>query len=431
MEKSDRTAAPAVSDQVPALVLSANGLVVRRDPGAPELQESALLAVHLAENIGTQLGLPELSGLEVRLDVRQLMLLRRSDGGLEVRQLLLPARLSERARWTGGGGSDQAALDSLRDVPGVHGSFVISDLGRLLASDFPTLLDEAGTAAVGLLVLRLTEVFPRADESLLLCTLRYGSQLLFLRAVQGGVLCVLAAATVSLPAARMAMTLVANRYNRPGGEPSGPKPAPAPLLERTAMLVHAAPVEPPEVQAVLAQAAVMRPTGILWKLGIGVAAIGIGMVAVTIALTPLKRRRQTQQETSQTIITSSPAAPAEPTLPSVAAPAEPARPPVDEPAPPAEPAPLVAVEEDEPPVPAAVRANPAAVTEADEPPRPRRTLSATTGDWPRATTRKRPARRVLPAPPVLTSPRTFTPTEPPARPRRRIDPRDPYALDTR
>ena len=381
-------------------MLSADGEVVRRDPGAPELQESALLAANLAENIGTQLGLPDLSALEVRLDLRQLMLLRRSDGGLEVRQLLLPARLSERARWTGGSGTDRAALDSLRDVPGVHGSFVISDLGRLLASDFPTLLDEAGTAAVGLLVLRLTEVFPRADESLLLCTLRYGSQLLFLRAVQGGVLCVLAAATVSLPAARMAMNLVANRYNRPGGEPSGPKPAPAPLLERTAMLVHAAPVEPPEVQAVRAQAAAMRPTGILWKFGIGVAAIGIGMVAVTIALTPLERNRQAQQETSQTIITSSPAAPTEPTPP-IAAPAPPAL--------------REAVEE-------------------DEPPPPRRSLAATTSDWPtpRSTTRKRPARRVTTPPPELAPPpRAFTLSEPPPRPRRPIDPRDPYALDTR
>src|SRR6185436_15517768 len=196
MEKSDRSAAPAPSDPVPALVLSAEGMVVRRDPGAPELHDSALAAVNQADGIGGQLGLPDFSALEVRLDVRQLMLSRQPDGGLEVRQLMLPARPSDRVRWTGAG-PDQPGLDSLRDVPGVHGSFVISDLGRLLASDFPTLLDEGSTAAVGLQVLRLCEVFPRADESLILCTLRYGAQLLFLRAVQGGVLCVLAAATVS------------------------------------------------------------------------------------------------------------------------------------------------------------------------------------------------------------------------------------------
>jgi predicted regulator of Ras-like GTPase activity (Roadblock/LC7/MglB family) len=104
-------------------------------------------------------------------------------------------------------------LSSLRDVQGVHGSFFISPAGRLVAKDLPSVFDEALFAEVGPRLLRLQETLMSTGDDLEMCLLRYNEHKLFLRPTLTGSLCVLMAATINLPALKMAVHLATRRVN--------------------------------------------------------------------------------------------------------------------------------------------------------------------------------------------------------------------------
>lgn len=115
-------------------------------------------------------------------------------------------------------GSLDSALAALRDVPGVQGSFAVSDLGRLFARDMPPLFGDDVLSEVGPRALRLRETFSNGPDDLLSCTIRYADFHVVLRPLRDGILCVLVAEGTNLPALKMAMTLASRRLSSFLGE---------------------------------------------------------------------------------------------------------------------------------------------------------------------------------------------------------------------
>jgi predicted regulator of Ras-like GTPase activity (Roadblock/LC7/MglB family) len=118
----------------------------------------------------------------------------------------------------------QAALAPLRDLPQVQGSFVFSEMGRLLARDLSALFGDDILAEVAPRALRLCETFSNGHEELRGCTLRYATHLVLLRPMRDGVLCVLASNDVNVLALRMGVNLTVRRLNHaldPTGSPAG------------------------------------------------------------------------------------------------------------------------------------------------------------------------------------------------------------------
>jgi len=122
-----------------------------------------------------------------------------------------------------GGGPPQAGpLAQLRDVPGIEGSFVVSDMGRLLARDMPPVFDDDVLGEVGPRALRLRDTLGYAGEDLDSAVVRYADYLFFLRPLNDGVLCVLTTQSVNVPAVKMAMNLCARRLEGGRPVPAGP-----------------------------------------------------------------------------------------------------------------------------------------------------------------------------------------------------------------
>jgi hypothetical protein len=105
------------------------------------------------------------------------------------------------------------ALRSLRDIKGIQGSFVVrAGTGELLGRDVPAVIDDAVLAGVGPRIDRLLTIVesPNPTESV---ALRFGDQRLDVKRMGTAHLCVLAEATVSPPALRMAMKLVGRKLD--------------------------------------------------------------------------------------------------------------------------------------------------------------------------------------------------------------------------
>jgi predicted regulator of Ras-like GTPase activity (Roadblock/LC7/MglB family) len=120
-------------------------------------------------------------------------------------------------------GAANTPLLQLRDVPGIEGSFVVSDMGRLLARDMPPVFGDDVLGEVGPRALRLRDTLAYAGEELDAAVIRYADYLLFLRPLSDGVLCVLSAQGVNVPAVKMAMNLCARRLQGQGPPPPGPR----------------------------------------------------------------------------------------------------------------------------------------------------------------------------------------------------------------
>lgn len=104
-------------------------------------------------------------------------------------------------------------LQSLRDIDGVYGSFVIGAGGETRARDLPPVFDDQTLAESGVRIARLWEVVSEsgAPEYALLEFAEYN---LFLRRVGNGCLCVIVPAQVNVLALRLASKWVA-RYFEP------------------------------------------------------------------------------------------------------------------------------------------------------------------------------------------------------------------------
>lgn len=128
----------------------------------------------------------------------------------------------------------RASLATLKDVAGIAGSFVCTQSGRLVAREIPALFEDAVLAEAGSRLLRITETFAAGGDELDVAVARYGDHRVYLKAIAGGLLCVVVAGPVNMPALRMAANLVGRRIGpsvaRAQAElpPSPPEKSPAP-----------------------------------------------------------------------------------------------------------------------------------------------------------------------------------------------------------
>jgi predicted regulator of Ras-like GTPase activity (Roadblock/LC7/MglB family) len=119
------------------------------------------------------------------------------------------------------------ALNTLKDIDGVYGSFVVDRDGRLFARDLPAVFDDTALGDSGPRIVRLWEVVSE-DEVPEYTLIEFSEYWLFIRPVQSGTLCVVVPPRVNVSALRMAASLVAKRLNL--DTPIEPPPAPAPPL---------------------------------------------------------------------------------------------------------------------------------------------------------------------------------------------------------
>ncbi|HET7541272.1 MAG TPA: hypothetical protein VFK05_15445 [Polyangiaceae bacterium] len=104
-------------------------------------------------------------------------------------------------------------LSGMRDVDGVHGSFVVTKSGALAGKDLPSMFDDAVLNEVGRRVVRLHEGLCADGEDFEHCVLRFADHKLYLRSVPHGFLCVLSSNGVNNPALKMALNLTSRRVD--------------------------------------------------------------------------------------------------------------------------------------------------------------------------------------------------------------------------
>src|SRR5580698_9124367 len=104
-------------------------------------------------------------------------------------------------------------LRMLRDVEGVHGSFVVAATGSLVESDLPAIFDSELLGEVGPRVARLYETFFSGGGDMETCVLRYAEHKLYIRKMTWGILGILSTIGVNLPALRMVANLVVRRID--------------------------------------------------------------------------------------------------------------------------------------------------------------------------------------------------------------------------
>ena len=104
-------------------------------------------------------------------------------------------------------------LAAMRDVDGVHGSFVVTRAGALAGKDLPAMFDDAVLTEVGRRIARLHEGLCAGRDDFDQCVMRFADHKLYLRSIQNGFLCALTTNTVNTPALKMALTLTARRVD--------------------------------------------------------------------------------------------------------------------------------------------------------------------------------------------------------------------------
>jgi predicted regulator of Ras-like GTPase activity (Roadblock/LC7/MglB family) len=126
-------------------------------------------------------------------------------------------------------------LSAMRDVDGVHGSFVISKSGALVGKDLPAMFDDVVLTEVGRRIARLNEGLSAGGQDFDHCVMRFADHKLYLRRTPKGFLCVLSTNGVNTPALKMALTLTSRRVDPmitepvDAGGPSAVTAAPASL----------------------------------------------------------------------------------------------------------------------------------------------------------------------------------------------------------
>jgi predicted regulator of Ras-like GTPase activity (Roadblock/LC7/MglB family) len=121
-------------------------------------------------------------------------------------------------------------LAAMRDVDGVHGSFVVTRAGALAGKDLPPMFDDAVLTEVGRRVVRLHEGLSAGGQDLDHCVMRFADHKLYLRSVPNGFLCVLSTNGVNTPALKMALTLTSRRVDPLITEAAAAAPSPSPSV---------------------------------------------------------------------------------------------------------------------------------------------------------------------------------------------------------
>jgi hypothetical protein len=103
------------------------------------------------------------------------------------------------------------SLGSLFDLVGVYGSFLLTPAGDVAARALPEIVDDATLAEVSGRVIRLGDTFRTVGIDAELCVLRFAEHKIYIKTLQGGMLCIVTGSQVSVPALRMAANLVARK----------------------------------------------------------------------------------------------------------------------------------------------------------------------------------------------------------------------------
>jgi predicted regulator of Ras-like GTPase activity (Roadblock/LC7/MglB family) len=102
-------------------------------------------------------------------------------------------------------------LRALRDVAGVHGSFVLSLTGELVGKDLPAVFHDELLVEVGRRLARLVEGITTIGDQVSSAILRFGEHRLYVTRFPHGLLAVITGGEVNAAALRMALTLTARR----------------------------------------------------------------------------------------------------------------------------------------------------------------------------------------------------------------------------
>lgn len=127
-----------------------------------------------------------------------------------------------------------AVLSTLKDVAGIAGSFVFTDSGQVLAREMHPMFDDVALGEASERLTRFRDTFAAVGEQLDLAVIRFQDHRLYLKVVNGGMLCILADGVVNMAALRMAANLVALRLagdldRRAGAGVAVAAPAPSPI----------------------------------------------------------------------------------------------------------------------------------------------------------------------------------------------------------
>lgn len=104
-------------------------------------------------------------------------------------------------------------LGTLRDLTGVIGSFLVGASGAVVAQDLPSYFGSAAYE-VGPRALRLRQALTMAQGDVSMCVMRFGSHKVTFRVIADGLLAVVAAHDVNMPALRMATNLVSSKLGQ-------------------------------------------------------------------------------------------------------------------------------------------------------------------------------------------------------------------------
>jgi hypothetical protein len=103
------------------------------------------------------------------------------------------------------------ALQSLRDIEGVYGSFIVDATGEPTARDLPAVFDEKTLEESGFRIARLWEVVSESGVPEY-AMLEFSEYCLFLRKLAHGCLCVVVPPQVNILALRLAARWVARYF---------------------------------------------------------------------------------------------------------------------------------------------------------------------------------------------------------------------------
>jgi predicted regulator of Ras-like GTPase activity (Roadblock/LC7/MglB family) len=131
------------------------------------------------------------------------------------------------------------ALAALRDVAGVHGSFVLRLTGELVDKDLPSVFHDELFVEVGARLSRFIETMALDGDEVASAILRFDEHRLHVTRFPHGLLAVITASDINTAALRMALTLTTRRI----------EPELVALLTTPPPPVHAPTPPPPPVVA--------------------------------------------------------------------------------------------------------------------------------------------------------------------------------------
>jgi len=103
------------------------------------------------------------------------------------------------------------ALAALRDVAGVHGSFVLRLSGELMGKDLPAVFHDELFVEVGARLSRFIETLATDGDEVSSAILRFDEHRLYVTRFAHGLLAVITANEINAAALRMALTLTTRR----------------------------------------------------------------------------------------------------------------------------------------------------------------------------------------------------------------------------